>query len=72
MTLNTIMKELKQFPADKLDDLYFLIHSINPKRKKSSTNEREKKPQMQVNARSERRKQTLRTAKEKTPESQIL
>ena len=35
MTFNSILKELKDLPSDKLEELYQYIHSLNPKKKGS-------------------------------------
>lgn len=35
MTLNSILKELKNIPSDRLEELYQYIHSLNPKKKGS-------------------------------------
>ena len=35
MTFNSILKELKDIPADKLEELYQYIHTLNPKKKGS-------------------------------------
>ncbi|MCO5239038.1 MAG: hypothetical protein M9904_03190 [Chitinophagaceae bacterium] len=35
MTLNTILKELKNVPVDRLEDLYSIIHSLRVSTKKS-------------------------------------
>ena len=34
-TLNTILNELKNVPADKLEDLYSIIHSLSANAKKA-------------------------------------
>lgn len=34
-TLNTILKELKNVPVDRLEDLYSIIHSLRANTKKS-------------------------------------
>jgi hypothetical protein len=34
-TLNTILKELKNIPVDRLEDLYFIIRSLQENTKKS-------------------------------------
>ncbi len=34
-TLNTILKELKNVPVDRLGDLYSIIHSLRANKKKS-------------------------------------
>jgi len=36
-TLNTILKELKNVPVDRLEDLYSIIHSLQENTKKSDT-----------------------------------
>lgn len=36
-TLNTILKELKNVPVDKLEDLYSIIHSLRANTKKPDT-----------------------------------
>ncbi len=35
MTFNSILKELKDLPSDRLEELYQYIHSLNPKKKVS-------------------------------------
>ena len=35
LTLNSIMKEMRNIPVDRLEDLYSFVHSLNPKTKKS-------------------------------------
>ena len=35
LTLNTILKELKNVPVDRLEDLYSIIHSFRTNTKKS-------------------------------------
>lgn len=35
LTLNTILKELKNVPVDRLEDLYSIIHSLRADTKKS-------------------------------------
>ncbi len=35
MTFNSILKELKDIPSDRLEELYQYIHSLNPKKKGS-------------------------------------
>ena len=35
LTLNSIMKEMRDIPVDRLEDLYSFVHSLNPKTKKS-------------------------------------
>jgi hypothetical protein len=35
LTLNTILKELKNVPVDRLEDLYSIIHSLRANTKKS-------------------------------------
>jgi hypothetical protein len=35
LTLNTILKELRNVPVDRLEDLYFIIHSLQANTKKS-------------------------------------
>ncbi len=35
LTLNTILKELKSVPIDRLEDLYYIIHSFQTNAKKS-------------------------------------
>jgi hypothetical protein len=32
-TLNAILKEMKDVPADRLEEIYQLVHSLNPKTK---------------------------------------
>lgn len=34
---NTILRELREVPSDRMDDLYHFIHSLNPKNKKSDS-----------------------------------
>lgn len=34
---NTILKELREVPSDRMEDLYHFIHSLNPKNKKSES-----------------------------------
>ena len=34
-TLNSILKEMKEIPADRLDELYQFVHSLTPKSKKN-------------------------------------
>ncbi len=36
-TLNTILKELKNVPVDRLEDLYSIIHSLRANTKKSDS-----------------------------------
>ena len=36
-TINTILKELKNVPVDKLEDLYSIIHSLRTNIKKTDT-----------------------------------
>ena len=36
-TFNTILKEIKEIPSSRLDELYQFVHSLNPKIKKSDT-----------------------------------
>ena len=36
LTYNTILKELKDIPVDRLEELYRFVHSLNPKVKKSA------------------------------------
>ena len=40
LTLNTIMKELKNVPVDRLKDLYSIIHSLRANTKKSDKTSR--------------------------------
>lgn len=35
LTLNSIMKEMRDIPVSRLEDLYSFVHSLNPKTKKS-------------------------------------
>ena len=35
MKFNSILKELKNIPSDRLEELYQYIHSLNPKKKGS-------------------------------------
>lgn len=35
LTINTILKELKNVPVDRLEDLYSIIHSLQINKKKS-------------------------------------
>ena len=35
LTLNSIMKEMRDIPTNRLEDLYSFVHSLNPKTKKS-------------------------------------
>ena len=35
MTFNSILKELKDIPSDRLEELYQYLHSLNPKKKGS-------------------------------------
>ena len=37
MTLNTILKEMKDIPVDRLEDLYSFVHSLNTKTNKSDS-----------------------------------
>lgn len=37
LTYNTIIKELKDVPVDRLEELYHFAHSLNPKVKKSAS-----------------------------------
>jgi hypothetical protein len=34
-TLNAILKEMKDIPVDRLEEVYQLVHSLNPKTKSS-------------------------------------
>jgi len=34
LTYNTILKEIKDVPVDRLEEVYQLVHSLNPKAKK--------------------------------------
>ena len=34
-TLNAILKEIKNIPSERLEELYQFVHSLNPKKKKS-------------------------------------
>jgi hypothetical protein len=36
-SLSSILKELKDIPADKLEELYYFVHALNPKTKKSDS-----------------------------------
>jgi hypothetical protein len=36
-TFNNILKEIKEIPSNRLDELYDFVHSLNPKVKKSDT-----------------------------------
>ena len=36
-TFNNILKEIKEIPSNRLDELYEFVHSLNPKVKKSDT-----------------------------------
>ena len=36
-TFNNILKEIKDIPSNRLDELYEFVHSLNPKVKKSDT-----------------------------------
>lgn len=38
LTFNTILKELKNVPVDRLEDLYSIIHSLRADTKKSDKN----------------------------------
>lgn len=40
LTLNTILKELKNVPVDRLEDLYSIIHSLRANTKKSDRKSR--------------------------------
>ena len=33
LTFNTILKEMKDIPVDRLEEVYQLIHSLNPNKK---------------------------------------
>ncbi len=35
LTLNAILKELKEVPVDRLEELYQFVHSLTPKTKQS-------------------------------------
>ena len=35
LTLNLIMKEMRDIPVNRLEDIYSFVHSLNPKTKKS-------------------------------------
>jgi hypothetical protein len=37
LTYNTILKELKDVPVNRLEELYDYVHSLNPKVKKSAS-----------------------------------
>jgi hypothetical protein len=37
MTLNTILKEMKNVPVNRLEELYQFVHSLNPKSKKTDS-----------------------------------
>ena len=41
LTINTILKELKDVPVDRLEDLYSIIHSWKTNTKKSDTTSKE-------------------------------
>lgn len=36
-TLNTILKEIKNIPVDRLEDLYSIVHSLRANTKKSNS-----------------------------------
>ncbi len=36
-TLNAILKEMKDIPVDRLEEVYQLVHSLNPKTKSTDT-----------------------------------
>ena len=36
-TFNTLLKEIREIPSNRLDELYEFVHSLNPKIKKSET-----------------------------------
>lgn len=40
-TINAILKELKNVPVDKLEDLYSIIHSLRTNMKKTDTKNQE-------------------------------
>jgi vacuolar-type H+-ATPase subunit C/Vma6 len=35
ITLNAILKEIKNIPSERLEELYQFVHSLNPKKKKT-------------------------------------
>ncbi len=37
LTLNSILKEIKDVPVSRLEELYQFVHSLTPKRKQSET-----------------------------------
>jgi hypothetical protein len=37
LTLNTILKEIKEVPVNRLEELYQFVHSLTPKAKKTET-----------------------------------
>jgi hypothetical protein len=37
LTLNTILKELKDVPVNRLEELYQFVHSLTPKTKQTET-----------------------------------
>jgi hypothetical protein len=37
LTYNTILKELKDIPVGRLEELYQFVHSLNPKNRKSAS-----------------------------------
>ncbi len=37
LTLNTIIKEMKDVPIDRLEELYEFVHSLTPKTKQTET-----------------------------------
>lgn len=41
LTLNTILKELKNVPVDKLKDLYSIIHSLKTNTKKTAASNKQ-------------------------------
>lgn len=41
LTLNTILKELKNVPVDKLKDLYSIIHSLRANTKKTTASSKQ-------------------------------
>ena len=36
ITLNAILKEIKNIPSERLEELYQFVHSLNPKKKSTS------------------------------------
>ena len=37
MTLNSLFKEIRDLPADKLDEVYKFVHQMHPKRKRNES-----------------------------------